>query len=108
MACIKNNGHLSGTFPITRGIRQGCPVSSLLFILAVEILATKVRNCESLKGYDFGTNLKRIKLSQYADDATIFLNSKTEMCSAISILTEFGSLAGTKLNVGKCEGLWKT
>ena len=32
-ACIKNNGHISDTFKISRGVRQGCPVSALLFIV---------------------------------------------------------------------------
>ena len=30
-ACIKNNGYMSDLFDISRGIRQGCPVSALLF-----------------------------------------------------------------------------
>ena len=42
---IKNNGHLSEVFQMFRGIRQGCSVSALLFILSVEILATKIRQC---------------------------------------------------------------
>ena len=45
-ACIKNNGHISETCNMSRGIRQGCPVSALLFI-CVEILAKKVRNSET-------------------------------------------------------------
>ena len=28
-ACIKNNGYMSDRFEISRGIRQGCPVSDL-------------------------------------------------------------------------------
>ena len=40
---IKNNGWLSDKFPLKRGIRQGCPVSALLFILLVEVLAIKLK-----------------------------------------------------------------
>ena len=43
---------------------------------------------------------------QYADDGIIFLNCKDEMCSALGILHDFGSVAGTMLNLSKCEGLW--
>ena len=35
VACIKNNGYFSENFNISRGIRQGCPVSVLMFILCV-------------------------------------------------------------------------
>jgi hypothetical protein len=45
MTCIKNNGHTSNIFQIERGVRQGCPLSAQLFIIAAEALAlsTKVR-----------------------------------------------------------------
>ena len=42
-ACIKNNNWVSEKFPVTRGIHQGCPISALLFIIAAEIMADKIR-----------------------------------------------------------------
>ena len=106
VACVKNNGYLSDTFQISRGIRQGCPVSALLFVLSVEMLATKIRKCQLLKGFDFGVEEKAVKITQYADDATLFLNNKEELCTALNILSTFGNLAGTQLNLAKCEALW--
>ena len=46
--CIKNNGHISEVFQISRSIRQGCPVSALLYVLYVEVLAKKIRQSQSL------------------------------------------------------------
>ena len=100
---IKNNGYLSEEFTMYRGIRQGCPVSALLFILCVEILSIQIRNSKSLKGFHFGFPEKPIKVSQYADDAILCINNKDELCSAINILNNFGDISGLKLNLHKCE-----
>jgi len=105
-ACIKNNGYLSNYFELSRGIRQGCPISALLFILSVELLAIKIRTCSNLKGFDFNVNEKPVKISQYADDATLFINNKEELCTVLNVISEFGHLSGTKLNLSKSEGFW--
>ena len=38
IACIKVNGYLTEHIKISRGVKQGCPLSALLFIIATEIL----------------------------------------------------------------------
>ena len=40
---IKNNGWLSRTCIMSRGIRQGCPISALLYLFVAEILALKIK-----------------------------------------------------------------
>ena len=106
MACIKNNGYMSEKVYISRGIRQGCPVSALLFLLAVETLGIKIRSSPYLRGLCVGTNGKYVKISQYADDGILYLNDKNELCTALSIVTEFGKVAGTILNTSKCEAMF--
>ena len=43
VANIKNGGNMSEFFSLERGVRQGCPVSPLLFIIAVEVLSIAIR-----------------------------------------------------------------
>ena len=102
-----NNGYFSEEFKISRGVRQGCPVSSLLFVLCMEVLANSVRQNIYIKGLSFDENAnEHAKIIQYADDTTLFLRNTHEMREAINLLEHFGSVSGTQLNLEKCEGLW--
>ena len=47
---INNNGHLSEPIPIQRGVKQGCPLSTTLFILSIEILSNYIEKNEDIKG----------------------------------------------------------
>ena len=106
--CILNNGWKSDNLNPERGIRQGCPISSLLFIIIAEILAINIRNNINLKGINVQTPYgnKSIKLTQLADDTTLFLASKAEVKIALNIIEQFGKFSGLKLNRNKTEGMW--
>ena len=41
-------------FPLRSGIRQGCPLSPLLFIIVLEVLATATREEKEIKGLQIG------------------------------------------------------
>ena len=45
-SCVINNGHASDFFQLYRGVRQGCPLSGLLFVLAIGVLAQAIRENE--------------------------------------------------------------
>ena len=106
--CILNNGWVSSPFKVFRGIRQGCPCSSLLFVLAVEIMAIKLRDNKKLKGLEIKLDGKNcnLKICQLADDTTLFLKSRKDITLAINLIETFGSLSGLKLNRNKTEGFW--
>ena len=106
IAHIKNNGHLSRAVHLERSVRQGCPVSALLFILSVEILAIKIREDNEIKGFDIPGSTDVLKIVQYADDGVVFCNNLLELDKTIELIKTFGNIAGTQLNLSKCEGLW--
>jgi len=43
-ACVRTNNDYSDYFPLKRGIRQGCPLSPLLFAIAIEPLAVALKS----------------------------------------------------------------
>ena len=92
-----NNGWRSNFFSLYKGLRQGCPSSALLFILVAEVMAFNIRNNEHIHGIQVTINniVKNIKLTQLADDTTLFLSRDT-----------FGKHSGLILNRNKTEGLW--
>ena len=66
-----NGGHMSSSFIPTRGLFQGNPVASYLFLILMEILAIEIRNKPNILGIH--VNGYRYLLSQFADDMNIFL-----------------------------------
>ena len=44
------NGEKLKAFPLRSGTRQGCPLSSLLFNIVLELLATSIREEKEIKG----------------------------------------------------------
>lgn len=70
---VKAGGGLSAAVPVLRGIRQGCPLSWQLYILAIVLLLCRVRRDLSgtlISGID--TRI-RVALAGYADDITFFI-----------------------------------
>lgn len=86
-----------------RGIRQGCPVSAILFLFVMEILNEKINSSNSIRGFRLENMEKEIKCIQHADDSTFPLRDITSLEKAIQIIENFGNVSGTKLNLSKTE-----
>ena len=62
---------LLSVFNLNRGVRQGCPLSGLLFVLGIELLNLAIQTNSNIKGIKVGD--KEIKNTLYADDTTLFV-----------------------------------
>ena len=92
-------------FSLSRGVRQGCPLSPYLFILCAEVLANAVRKDENIRGINIAN--VECKLSQYADDTTMILDgSELSLSRTLLLLDNFAILSGLKINYEKTEALW--
>ena len=70
-SCVLHNGHASEFFLVEKGVRQGCPLSGLLFVLGIELLARALQKNPTIRGIQVGHN--ELKTIQYADDTTVFV-----------------------------------
>ena len=78
---IKNDGWLSEKITMTRGVRQGCPVSALLFILSTKIMNEKLRNDNKVEGFQINRTTQT--LFAYADDTTLTLQNRQSITEAL-------------------------
>jgi hypothetical protein len=108
-SCIVQNGNISEFFSLEKGVRQGCPLSALLFILSIEVLACKIRQDKDIQGIklpyqDYFKN--EVRISMYADDITVFVTNEEHVNRVVQILREFTTVSGLKLNSEKTEVMW--
>ena len=99
-SCVTNNGHMSNYFAMGRGVRQGCPLSPYLFIIAAEILAISIRSNNDIKGIVIGE--KEYKIKQFADDSqTMSIFDKDSINATIKNFLDYGKVSGSTINYDK-------
>ena len=104
------NGSPAGFFFSSRGLRQGDPLSPLLFLLIMEVLSRIMKKTEEggfIQGFHVGPiNSTCIRISHllFADDTILFCDASREQILSIRLaLTCFQAFTGLKVNVGKSE-----
>ncbi len=98
---VINNGNTGGYFKIERGVRQGCPLSAYFFILAIEILANKIRHEKNINGIEI--DKKTIKIILSADDLTLILKDLQSIKNALKLLNSFSLCSHLKINIEKTK-----
>ena len=63
------NGEKLKAFPLRSGTRQACPLSPLLFNIALKVLAMVIREEKEIKGTQIGK--EEVKMSLFTDDMII-------------------------------------
>lgn len=94
---------MTPSFIVSRGISQGCPISPKRFILTTQLLTLLINNSHDLQGIIIFD--KEFRLSQFADDTSIFLKDKYMVEKTINIIQTFSKASGLTLNLNKCEVL---
>jgi len=84
-SCVLNNGHASKHFLLECGVRQGYPLSGILIVIAIELLAQSIRPSKETKGIIIDEH-NEVKLSQYADDTTVLLSDIQSLSKLFDLL----------------------
>jgi len=98
------NGTLVGYFPGRKGLRQGDPLSSYLFVLAMEGLASLLGEAAAYPAFGFHPRCAIVDLTHlcFADDLLVFSTAIVSSVTAIiRALAEFEKLLGFKANSSK-------
>ena len=104
-ASILQSGYLAEFFNIQRGCRQGDPIAPYLFLLCAQILYLMILYYNNIKGIHI--NNCSYKISQFANDTTIFLDgSKDSLLAALNTLEIYGCLSGLVVNTDKTKLVW--
>ena len=104
-SCVMNNGISTGYFTINRGVRQGDPLSSILFVIAIEALLINLRENNEINGINIDQK-SCIKLSCYADDLTCFPRDIKSAENIFKVLDDFYLCSSLKVNIEKTEAMW--
>ena len=90
--CLSLGGVYVEGFSISAGVRQGCPLSPLLFAFTSDVLLRKLAR-----------HAPNALIRAYADDIAIVLkNYKADTSALELVFHEYGSIFCLKLNYGKC------
>ena len=94
------NGEKLKAFPLRSGARQGCPLSTLLFNIVLEVLATAIKEAKEIKGIHI--RKEEVMLSLFLGDMILYIeNPKDSIRKSLELIREFSKVAGYKINTQK-------
>lgn len=103
-AQVKANGVLSDPFDIQNGMRQGCPLSPLLFALSLEPFLSTIRLNPDIQGLTVGDT--QHKISAYADDMMFTVtNPMVSLPNLHRQFETYGAISNLKINFAKSEAM---
>ena len=103
-AVVNVNGYLTKPIPLNRGVRQGCPLSSPLYVMVIEVLALQLRSNPNIVGFQI--EQEKFVSAHYMDDSTIIIKQNRCFKEVIKELSDYENASGAKINYQKTKGLW--
>ena len=90
----------SALINIHKGVKQGCPLSPLIFNFCMNPLLSRID--EEGEGYYINENC-RLTIQAYADDLVIFADTREGLQANLNIVEEFLRYSKIQVNANKCH-----
>ena len=112
---LKLNGRLSAPFPNTSGVKQGCPLSGILYVLVQEVQLRMIRADKGIKGIpipgpdgELATHATRLASGRdiltdrgLVDDTMVALASRESILPLLRVLDRFEAMSNHRMNISK-------
>ena len=71
--------------------------------MVAEMLSTRIRTCDQITGVQIRINNepRPLKITQLADDTTLFVSNETDIVNALSVVDKFSEVSSLYLNKNK-------
>lgn len=100
LVCTLNYGYISEHFEVSRGLLQGNPIASYIYLLIAQTLNDKIVENKLIKGIKLGE--KEIKSIQFADDLNLpLLFDQQTLTQVLQELKDFKKQVGLSINIAK-------
>ena len=103
---FKTPDGLTRSIPVRAGVKQGCPLSPILFNLCIKLILRRVKNAASkLKSgqcIHYGTVISCLA---YADDLVLIARSKQALQNLLDAAADAANIVGFSFRPDKCASL---
>jgi hypothetical protein len=99
------NGILITAFSVTRSVRQGCSLSPLLFVIAIEPLLNLIRQSLIFKGIPIPGRVGEERVVCYADDTTALVQNEASVNEVLALFDKYSRASGAQLKISKSTAL---
>ena len=104
IACVSVNRMKSEFFSIKSGIKQGCALSMMLYVIVIEELLLRIEMNENIKGYKLKIlKESEIKVTAYADDVVGYVVDDESIMHFFNEFEKWGMISGAKINRDKTQ-----
>jgi len=100
---VLHNGQLTEPFAVKQGVRQGCILSPMLFLVVIDDVLTAAVGEKEKHGIQWTKPFSKLSHLDYADDVCLMAHTRSGLNEMSQALHEKGKSAGLKINIPKTQ-----